>query len=94
MYVSGEVATEEPEHQPGEEHAELRCLMKSMRSLVDQLADPEGQIIRHHYFHGMQFSDIADLLGLSKSRVSQLHGRALNELRGRYRNRAGLSLEI
>lgn len=47
---------------------------------VDQLPDREAIIIRQHYRHGIEFSQIARLLGLSKGRVSQLHRQALERL--------------
>jgi len=34
-----------------------------------------------HYFHGVQLAQIARKLGVTESRVSQLHGRALRMLR-------------
>lgn len=54
--------------------------------LVDEIArlpDREGAIIRQHYENGVSFTQIAQLLGLSKGRVSQLHAAALAKLRTR-----------
>ncbi len=89
MYASS-VEEARPEENPGELHS----LLVSMRALVDKLTEPGRQIIRRHYFDGLQFSAIAELLGLSKGRISQLHARAISELRESYRGRACVSLEI
>lgn len=38
-----------------------------------------------HYFNGVEFKHIAELLGVSKGRVSQLHRAALEKVRARLR---------
>lgn len=46
-----------------------------------QLPDNEAFVLDGHYRHGLQFQQIAGLLGVSKGRVSQLHAQALAKLR-------------
>lgn len=50
---------------------------------IARLPDREATIVRHHYENGISFTQIAQLLGLSKGRVSQLHASALAKLRKR-----------
>ncbi len=50
---------------------------------IAELPEREATIIRQHYEGGVGFVQIADLLGLSKGRVSQLHAAALGRLRRR-----------
>jgi RNA polymerase sigma factor FliA len=50
---------------------------------VARLPEREAAIIRHHYENGVSFTHIAQLLGLSKGRVSQLHASALARLSAR-----------
>ena len=50
---------------------------------IDRLPEREAAIIRQHYENGVSFSQIAQLLDLSKGRVSQLHAHALAKLRTR-----------
>lgn len=50
---------------------------------IGRLPDREAVIIRQHYENGVSFTHIAQLLGLSKGRVSQLHASALGRLRAR-----------
>jgi RNA polymerase sigma factor FliA len=48
---------------------------------VERLPERERMIVRSHYFEGALFRDIGISLGVSSSRVSQLHSRALGSLR-------------
>lgn len=41
----------------------------------------EALIVRYHYFHHVGFDEIGAILDISKGRVSQLHRRALTQLR-------------
>src|SRR5579863_5142588 len=50
---------------------------------VRLLPERTRKIIHYHYFHGLGFEQIGDILGLSKGRISQLHRAALIELRER-----------
>lgn len=50
---------------------------------IARLPDREAAVVRHHYENGVSFTQIAQLLGLSKGRVSQLHASALAKLRKR-----------
>jgi RNA polymerase sigma factor for flagellar operon FliA len=50
---------------------------------IGRLPDREAIIIRQHYENGVSFTHIAQLLGVSKGRVSQLHAGALAKLRAR-----------
>lgn len=48
---------------------------------MELLQERERIILALHYFHGLPFAEIAIRLQLTRGRVSQLHKRALNELR-------------
>jgi RNA polymerase sigma factor for flagellar operon FliA len=48
---------------------------------LNRLPEREKMIVTLHYFHGVQLAQIARNLGVTESRVSQLHGRALRMLR-------------
>jgi RNA polymerase sigma factor for flagellar operon FliA len=47
---------------------------------VADLPEPERSVIRQHYQHDLPFSQVAELLGLSRGRISQLHKSALGKL--------------
>jgi RNA polymerase sigma factor FliA len=48
---------------------------------VQQLPEPERTVIHQHYHNGLLFVQIAAMLGVTKGRVSQIHGAALAKLR-------------
>lgn len=52
-----------------------------LHKLIEQLAPKESRIIRHHYLQHIPFEDIAAEMELTPGRVSQLHRRALEQLR-------------
>jgi RNA polymerase sigma factor FliA len=60
---------------------ELRQLQQRVRALVETLPERERLIIRSHYLNLIPFESIADMMGISKGRVSQLHRRAIGMLR-------------
>lgn len=59
--------------------AELQAVLVK---LLDTLPERERQILEYHYFQQLPFRAIAELMGLTKGRISQLHHKALRGLRG------------
>ncbi|WP_043112917.1 sigma-70 family RNA polymerase sigma factor [Pseudacidovorax intermedius] len=60
---------------------ELRQLGAVLRSFVDQLADQQRLVIRHHYLQEVPFDEIAAQMGVTRGRISQLHRQGLLRLR-------------
>jgi len=60
---------------------ELLQLKERLIEAVDCLPEREHMIIEYHYFKQVSFIKIAEILSLTKGRVSQLHKRALLLLR-------------
>lgn len=60
---------------------ELRQLQARVRALVDTLPERERRIVSLHYLNLVPFETIAEMFGISKGRVSQLHRRAIEMLR-------------
>ena len=60
---------------------ELRQLQQKVRSLVDNLPRQERMVIKYHYLNHVPFGDIAEIMDLSKGRISQIHRQALKSLR-------------
>lgn len=58
-----------------------RQTQSQLARAVEKLPEREAYIILNHYEHGLSFAQIADLLGLSRGRISQLHREALLRLR-------------
>ena len=63
------------------DNAELRQVRASLARLVRALPEQERQVIHYHYYHGLGFTEIADLLALSKGRISQIHRHGILLLR-------------
>lgn len=88
LYQGGESSPAAAYGQPGE----IAAVGDSFKALVDQLPDVERSVVELHYFHGMQFADIARYLELSRSRISQIHARAIKALRRRFDGRSRLDI--
>jgi RNA polymerase sigma factor for flagellar operon FliA len=74
------LADEDPEIDP-EAVVDSRDLYVRLRAAVEALPEREAMIIRMYYHEGHSMHDIALRLGVSDSRVSQIHARALRMLR-------------
>jgi RNA polymerase sigma factor for flagellar operon FliA len=72
------------DHRPNAyESLAWRELQALLAREIGRLPEREAVIVRQHYENGVSFSHIAQLLGLSKGRVSQLHASALAKLKAR-----------
>lgn len=58
-------------------------LQHSVLREIDRLPDNEKTVLQQHYLHDVSFKLIADMLKVSKGRVSQLHRAALEKIRAR-----------
>jgi RNA polymerase sigma factor for flagellar operon FliA len=72
---------EAPSRDSSYEAIELKQLQRRVRALVEALPERERRIIHYHYLNHLPFEYVADVLGVSKGRVSQLHRRAMELLR-------------
>ncbi|WP_157215370.1 sigma-70 family RNA polymerase sigma factor [Flavisphingomonas formosensis] len=92
LYVDDEAG--QPAPQPSAyDSAEWRELIGRLHAELAALPERERMILRHHYLSGVGFEQIADLLGLSKGRISQLHRAALVRLRQRLTQRGHFTLQ-
>jgi RNA polymerase sigma factor for flagellar operon FliA len=62
-------------------HIEQDQLVDSLKQLVDALPERPRRVIVYHYYQGLSFTHIAELLGVTKGRVSQIHTQALQLIR-------------
>ena len=58
-----------------------RELLMSVKREIEKLPDKERTVMREHYIHNLSFANVAQLMNLSKGRVSQLHRAALSHLK-------------
>jgi RNA polymerase sigma factor for flagellar operon FliA len=55
---------------------------------LNQLPERDRLVLHLHYFRGMRLKEIGRLLGVSEARVSQIHHRALAQLKPKVRDAA------
>ena len=54
-----------------------------LHHLLDTLNIQEKTVLMHYYYDDMTLKEIGMLLGVSESRVSQIHGKALGRMKGK-----------
>lgn len=62
-------------------------ISNELAHLVEALPERDRQVIVGHYFQQMSFTSLSELLGVSRSRVAQIHGAALGRIRLLYEGR-------
>lgn len=69
----------------GESEAEAQLILSERRSqlaqAIDSLKDKERTVITLYYYEKLKYSEIAQVLGISESRVCQIHTKAVDKLR-------------
>jgi RNA polymerase sigma factor for flagellar operon FliA len=73
--------TETAETLPFYQRTEMRQLRERVLHLVQALPTQERKVIQCHYLQEVSFQEIAAMLGVSKGRVSQIHRKALANLK-------------
>jgi RNA polymerase sigma factor for flagellar operon FliA len=83
MYHHGD---EVAQHDDPYKCLEIKRLKERFRFVVEALPEKEKLVVQYHYFQGINFNVIADMLGVTKGRVSQIHSRALRLIRDAYKS--------
>ena len=60
---------------------EANFVKARLAEAMDQLPERERRIVAMHYFRGVKFKDLGEMLGVSEPRISQLHSRAMSRLK-------------
>lgn len=68
---------------------EGREIRRILASGIDRLPERERLVVALYYFEGLTFKEIGKVLGVSESRVYQLHTQAMNRLRNFLRDQGG-----
>ena len=74
-------ATLADEREGAPERLEYESDMEQLVSAMKQLSEREQQVLSLYYYDGLSLKEIGRVLGVTESRVSQIHGRALSALR-------------
>ncbi len=75
-----EMLVDETSNTSGE--VEGREIKRMLASGVDTLPERERLVVALYYFEGLTFKEIGKVLGVSESRIYQLHTQAMGRLRG------------
>ncbi|MGI5128996.1 FliA/WhiG family RNA polymerase sigma factor [Pseudonocardia sp. CA-107938] len=79
---------EAEESDPGEQ-LDARETVEMLRTALQRLEERDRTVIRLYYAENRTLADIGRTLGLTESRVCQLHSRAVLRLRGKFAELAG-----
>ena len=63
------------------ERLEYESDQEQLVAAMKQLTEREQQVLSFYYYEGLSLKEIGKVLGVTESRVSQIHGRALSALR-------------
>ena len=64
-----------------EEEVESREMVDILGSVIDNLPEKEKLVITLYYYEEMTLKEIASVIGVSESRVSQIHSKAVMKMR-------------
>ncbi len=64
-------------------HLEFEEIKQTLADAIEKLPEKEKLVIALYYYEGLTLKEIGQVVGLSESRVSQLHTKAILRLRGR-----------
>ena len=63
------------------EHLENQDDLNRITEALKQLSEREMQVVSFYYYEGLTLKEIGQILGVTESRVSQIHGKAIAALR-------------
>ena len=66
-----------------------RQVVESLGAAIDILPEKEKLVITLYYFEEMNLKEIGEIIGLTESRVSQLHSQAIMRLRSKLKQHGG-----
>ena len=83
-FEDGEVPLEEALPHEGESIQDIlenEDEIKRVSSSLNKLPEREMQVLSLYYYEGLTLKEIGNVLGVSESRVSQIHGKALSSMK-------------
>lgn len=63
----------------------VQAVKETLAAAIERLPERERVVITLYYYEGLTLREIGEILGVTESRVSQLHTKAILRLRGRLR---------
>ena len=68
----------------------VQSVKETLATAIHRLPDRERMVISLYYYEGLTLKEIGEILGVTESRVSQLHTKAILRLRGRIKEELDL----
>jgi RNA polymerase sigma factor for flagellar operon FliA len=90
----GEEAADESPNANPYAAAEVSQMRRLAWAAVERLPQRERELIRAHYYEQREFQELAADWSLSAGRISQLHGRAISQLRALLAEQPKLNLRL
>ena len=75
-----DIASDSREYQPEEKYTDSE-VKRILASTIDSLPEKEKRVMQLYYYSELTYKEIADILSISESRVSQIHTKAIAKLR-------------
>ncbi len=76
-----------------ETYIEKLDIQNTLKDAINQLPDREKKVITLYYFEELMLKEISHIMGVSESRVSQLHTKGLSRLKGKLGERGGGNID-
>lgn len=67
--------------------------VRALQQAIESLSEREQRVIQLYYYEGLTFKEIGQVLGISESRVYQLHTRAIARMREQLCNAPDIRME-
>jgi len=83
MHFLSDNGTENPQNQ-----LMAKQLLQSLGNAIDTLPEKERIVVTLYYYEELNLKEIGEVLGLTESRISQLHSQAVIRLRAKMRHQA------
>jgi RNA polymerase sigma factor for flagellar operon FliA len=85
MEVSPLITEEKSDDSP-ESRMLFNELKEKLAEAIDQLKEKERLVVSLYYYENLKLKEIAEVLGVTESRVSQIHSQAMIKMRNRLKN--------
>jgi RNA polymerase sigma factor for flagellar operon FliA len=85
MEVSPLITEEKSDDSP-ESRMLFNELKEKLGEAIDQLKEKERLVVSLYYYENLKLKEIAEVLGVTESRVSQIHSQAMIKMRNRLKN--------
>lgn len=77
-----------PEETP-EEHLEKQETQDMLKEAIEQLPERERKVVTLYYYEELTLKEISAIMGVSESRISQIHTKGISRLRGKLNQEEG-----